>query len=441
MKKELGILLEIENTTGNGSQKIKQELIKNNYSKELEYLLKVAFDPFLTTKLHKLEVIENSPYIITDSEVFERFKELSGKLFEAPAANDRLREEAFELVNCYLLSFEERKMLGKVLTKRLNIGVGAKLINKALGKEAIPDPSLMLAQDDESEIDKWNEIVCEEKYDGVRVIAYISGEDVKFYTRAFNEIPSHYLEKIANDCLSLIKNSGLKGEWFFDGELTDVNRKSVSGKVTQMLKGKPINSIGDDLLYNIFDLEDGDSLKDGKGIIPFDVRRGTLEGVFSEYKGTSLVLADSFLTNKKEDIYAYYKKIVDAGGEGVILKNPHHVYECKRSKNWIKLKEVNDCDLDITGWYPGEGKREGSIGGFICEDASGRIKVKVGAGFTDQDLKDLSETPDSQIGKICAIQYNVVINNKDDKWSLFLPRFIEIRNDKDQADNMSDLCK
>lgn len=441
MKKELGILLEIESASGNGSQKIKQELIKNNYSKELEYLLKVALDPFLTTKLHKLEVIETPPYIITDSEVFDRFSELSKKLFDAPAANDKLREEAFELVNCYLLSFDERKMLGKVLTKRLNIGIGAKLINKALGKEAIPDPSLMLAQDDESEIEKWKEIICEEKYDGVRVIAYVSGGDVKFYTRAFNEIPGHYLEKIANDCLELIKKSGLKGEWFFDGELTDINRKSVSGKVTQMLKGKPMNSIGDDLIYNVFDLEDGDTLKDGKGIIPFDIRRSSLEGVFSTYTNTSLVLADSFLTTKKEDVYDYYKKIVARGGEGVILKSPDHVYECKRSKSWIKLKEVNDCDLVVTGWYPGEGKREGFIGGFYCEDSSGRIKVKVGAGFTDQDLKDLSDNPDLQIGKICAIQYNVVINNKDDKWSLFLPRFIEIRNDKDQADNMSDLCK
>ena len=441
MNKELQILLQVESANGNGSQKIKQDLIKDNYSKELEYLLKVALDPFLTTKLHKLEVIENPPYIITDSQIFERFTDLTKKLFDAPAANDKLREEAFEICNCYLLSFDERKMLGKVLTKRLNIGIGAKLINKALGKEAIPDPSLMLAQDDESEINKWDQIVCEEKYDGVRVIAYVSGKEVKFYTRAFNEIPNYYLEKIANDCLDLIEKSGLKGEWFFDGELTDINRKSVSGKVTQMLKGKPMNSIGDDLLYNIFDLEDGDTLKDGKGVIPFDIRRGTLEGVFSTYAGTSLILADSFLTNKKEDIYAYYKKIVDAGGEGVILKNPHHVYECKRSKNWIKLKEVNDCDLVITGWYPGEGKREGFIGGFYCEDSTGTIKVKVGAGFTDQDLKDLSQNPDSNIGKVCAVQYNVIINDKNGNWSLFLPRFIEIRNDKDIADDMNSLCK
>ena len=440
MKKELGILLEIEKATGNGSQKTKQDLIKNNYSKELEYLLKVALDPFLTTKLHKLPALEESPYQL-DGDIFERFKDLTSKLFNAPAANDKLREEAFEIVNCYPLTFEERKILGKVLTKRLNIGIGAKLINKSFCKEVIPDPSLMLALDDEDEIKKWGSIICEEKYDGVRVIAFVSGNEVKFYTRAFNEIPNNYLEKISEECLTLIKNSGLQGEWFFDGELTDLNRKSVSGKVTQMLKGKPMNSIGDDLIYNVFDLEDADTLKSGKGIIPFNVRRSTLEGVFNTYKTSSLVLADSFLTKEKEDIYAYYNKIVANGGEGVILKNPEHVYECKRSKNWIKLKEVNDCDLVVTGWYPGEGKREGFIGGFYCEDKSGTIKVKVGAGFTDKDLENLSKDPDSLAGSICAIQYNVIISDKNDNWSLFLPRFIEIRNDKDVADDMSSLCK
>jgi DNA ligase-1 len=440
MIKELQLLLQIEERTGIGSQKIKQDLIKNNYSKELEYLLKVALDPFLTTKLHKLPVTEEIPYIVND-DLFRRFKELTEKLFEAPAANDKLREEAFELVNCYPISIEERKILSKVLTKRLNIGVGAKLINKAFNKEVIPDPSLMLAQDDEDEIKKWDSIVCEEKYDGVRVIAFISSNEVRFYTRAFNEIPNQYLEKIASECLILIKESKLMGDWFFDGELTDLNRKSVSGKVTQMLKGKPVNSIGDELIYNIFDLEDADTLKNGKGIIPFNIRRSTLESVFNAYKTTSITLADSFLTTEKEDIYAYYKKIVNNGGEGVILKNPEHLYECKRSKNWIKLKEVNECDLIITGWYPGEGKREGFIGGFICEDSSGTIKVKIGSGFTDNDLHELSKDPDSHLNKICSVLYNVIINDKNNNWSLFLPRFVEIRHDKEQADNLKGKCK
>ena len=73
----------------------------------------------------------------------------------------------------------------------------------------------MLAQDNEDEIKKWSHIICEEKYDGVRVIAFVSGNEVKFYTRAFNEIPNQYLEKIGNECLALIKNSGFGSALIF----------------------------------------------------------------------------------------------------------------------------------------------------------------------------------------------------------------------------------
>jgi DNA ligase-1 len=440
MKKELGVLIQIESSTGEGSQKIKQELIKNNYSNVLEYLLKVALDPFLTTKIHRLEVLEKTPYLV-EYDIFDKFKDLTSRLFLAPATNDRFREEAFEIVNCVPFTFEERKILGKILTKRLNIGIGAKIINKCFAKPVIPDPSLMLAQDDEKEINKWKTIVCEEKYDGVRVIAFISGREIKFYTRAFNEIPSHYLKHISSTLLALLEYSGLIGDWFFDGELTDLNRKSVSGKVNQMLKGKPLDSIGEDLMFNVFDLEEGETLKNGVGIIPFFERRKTLEGIFLKNISDRVIVAESFQTTEKEEVLVYYKKIIEKGGEGVILKNPDHVYECKRSKNWIKLKEVNECDLEITGWYPGEGKREGFIGGFICTDSSGILNVKIGSGFTDEDLKTLSETPEEHIGKICAVQYNVIISDKFGNWSLFLPRFVSIRDDKHEADNLKGKCK
>ncbi len=55
MQQELEILLEIERATGEGSQKKKQQLISQNLSPRLEYILSICFDPFVTTKLHKLE--------------------------------------------------------------------------------------------------------------------------------------------------------------------------------------------------------------------------------------------------------------------------------------------------------------------------------------------------------------------------------------------------
>jgi DNA ligase-1 len=457
MQKELNLLIEIEGLTGAGSQKIKQDLIRENLSPEMEEIIRISFDPFLTTKLNKIEVLPESSNDLRDP--FPTLKDLTGRLFTAPAANDQLRKEAHDLVNRSPLSYEQRKMLAKVLTKRVNIGIGAKLINKAVGKGLVPDPSLMLAEDDEAQIAKWSTIVIEEKYDGVRVIAIVKGDSISYFTRSFNELPGRCLQKITSEIKTLLNGILPSGPGiFFDGELTDLNRKSVSGKVTQMLKGSPADSIGDDMLYNIFDVEEASVLDKGKGDNPFSQRRTLLETMFKTNKIdlivdryidkknekpqlTSIVLANSITTDDHSLIHKTYKELVDVGGEGVIVKSPDHLYECKRSKSWIKIKEVNDCDLIIKGHYPGEGKREGYIGGLICEDTSGRVKVKVGSGFTEEDLKTLSVNPDSLIGKVVACQYNVVINDKTGGWSLFLPRFIEVREDKDEADDMSGLLK
>ena len=63
--------------------------------------------------------------------------------------------------------------------------------------------------------------------------------------------------------------------------------------------------------------------------------------------------------------------------------------------------------------------------------------MKIGSGFTDKDLQELSSDPDSLIGKIAAVQYNEPITDKFGNRSLFLPRFIEIRHDKNLADDLS----
>ena len=444
MNKELSILLEVELLTGNGSQKEKQRLISENLSEEMLYILDVCFNPFITTKLHKLE-FKNVP-VNQKFPGFSVFKDLIEDLKKASAANDSLRSRANELINSKIdeeskMDIALRDILMKILTKRMNIGIGAKLINKAVGRELIPDASLMLASDDQKEIEGWDKIYCEEKYDGVRVIALGDREKgFQFYTRAFNELNKAKLSRIESELIQILHNANIVGEVFFDGELTDLNRKSVSGKVTQILKGTAPDNIDKDFLFNVFDLEKSEVLKIGKGTTPFIKRRQELEFLMGFLKEESKVkLARQWVVNSMDEVNKIYEEIVALGGEGVILKSSHHVYECKRSKSWVKLKEVKDLDLEIVGWYPGEGKREGYIGGFICTDKSKTLDVKIGSGFTEEDLKTLSVNPDSLIGKITAIQYNVPITDKFGNRSLFLPRFIEVRSDKTEADDISSL--
>jgi len=445
MIKELLILAEVELLTGNGSQKEKQKKISENLSDEMLYILDVCFNPFVTTKLHKLE-LEKNRGLIPPSEFpgFAVFQSLIEDLKKAPAANDSLRQRANLLINSKISSDPKedlilRDILMKILTKRMNIGIGAKLINKAVERELIPDPSIMLATDDQKEIEKWDQIYCEEKYDGVRVIAIVDENgDISFYTRAFNELDSSKLQNISNELKKAAGNLLGLG-FFFDGELTDHNRKSVSGKVTQILKGTAPDNIDESFLFNVFDIVSSSVLETGKGSVLYSERRKLLSDVLGKLDEKSCVrLGHMWEVNSTEEILTIYNRIVKSGGEGVICKNDH-VYECKRSKSWIKLKQIQDCDLEIIGWYPGEGKREGFIGGFMCTDLSKTLNVKIGSGFTDADLQSLSKDPDSMIGKIAAVQYNEPITDKHGNRSLFLPRFIEIRNDKDSPDDLSKL--
>ncbi len=442
MIEKLRLFKELESLTGNGSQKSKQDLIRSNIDEKLKYILDICFNPFVTTKLHK--VTFNETISESNPNLWEDFRSLLEELKIAPAANDLLRGRASNLISSKISEdpiedAELRSVLMKIITKRMNIGIGAKLINKSLSYELIPDPSVMLATDDQETIESWKKIYCEEKYDGVRVIAICKSGEISYFTRAFNELDSTCLSRITFSLKTAMINSGqgILGDWFFDGELTDLNRKSVSGKVTQILKGTAPKNIDDNMLFNVFDFEEVATLTHGSGILDYLTRRATLEKVTSFLpENGPVVLARMWELDNSADVTEIYKKIVADGGEGVICKS-NSVYECKRSKTWIKLKEVNDCDLVVSGWYPGEGKREGYIGGFICTDASGTLNVKVGSGFTDNDLKNLSETPDQHIGKIIAVQYNVTIEDKHGNRSLFLPRFIEIRNDKDTADDLS----
>ena len=444
MKKELRVLLAVESLTGNGSQKEKQKLISDNLSEEMLYILDVCFNPFITTKLHKLEM--SNEIIEEEFPGFETFKDLIEDLKKAPAANDALRSRANHLINCTIKEedlaedINLRVILMKILTKRMNIGIGAKLINKAIGRELIPDPSLMLASDDQKEIVGWDKIYCEEKYDGVRVIAKGNMNGFQFYTRAFNELDKAKLSGIESDLIKVLRDSETTHDVFFDGELTDLNRKSVSGKVTQILKGTAPDDIDKGFIFNVFDVEKPEVLESGKGSTPYLKRRQDLESLLGFLpENSSIKLARQWVADTMEEVHGIYDQIISLGGEGVILKCSDHVYECKRSRNWVKLKQIQDCDLEIVGWYPGEGKREGYIGGLICTDASRTLEVRIGSGFTDADLKSLSQNADDLIGRITAVQYNETITDKFGGRSLFLPRFIEIRSDKNLPDDMSSM--
>jgi bifunctional non-homologous end joining protein LigD len=86
----------------------------------------------------------------------------------------------------------------------------------------------------------------------------------------------------------------------------------------------------------------------------------------------------------------------ERGLEGVMAKKMDSPYEAgKRSRCWLKIKNVNRQEVVIGGWLPGAGNREGRLGALIIGYYEGdrlRLAGKVGTGFTDRMLDELGRT-------------------------------------------------
>jgi hypothetical protein len=93
----LNLFRQLEKLSGEGSQKQKQEILKTNLDEKLSYLLDVCFNPFVTTKLHKINFLPE----VTGSheDLWGDFVSLVEELKKSPAANDQLRSRAEILVS------------------------------------------------------------------------------------------------------------------------------------------------------------------------------------------------------------------------------------------------------------------------------------------------------------------------------------------------------
>jgi hypothetical protein len=85
-------------------------------------------------------------------------------------------------------------------------------------------------------------------------------------------------------------------------------------------------------------------------------------------------------------------------------------------------------------WEEGTGKNKGRLGALVCESSDGVIRVNVGSGYSDEQRGEY--TFSKVVGKVATVRYNARIKERSGETeSLFLPRFIELREDKDIAES------
>lgn len=320
-------------------------------------------------------------------------------------------------------SYTYGDLIKLICNKDLDIGISATTLNKTFGKGFIPTFKVQLAE--EVDIKKIQlPKLMQLKYNGTRVIARKENGVVTFKTR--NGLSFQY-DELAKVILLYTEDDN----FILDGELTfgdsqGENHAKVSGIVNSALKGTPIKD-GLNLVFHVFDFMSIEHFDKCECPIVYSDRFIRL---FNRLNSNSKIkIANTSTVHNLEDLQKHFDFVIANRYEGLILKDANHLYSFKRSKDWIKLKSIKDCTLQVINFIPGTGKYEGMIGALQCEGfAEGsHVIVNVGSGLSDSDR---AEHPSRYIGKFIDVQYNTVINNsKDNTLSLFLPRFITIRGD------------
>jgi DNA ligase-1 len=134
----------------------------------------------------------------------------------------------------------------------------------------------------------------------------------------------------------------------------------------------------------------------------------------------------------KSQFERYAKDMVNAGFEGIMIKNLDAPYLCKRSTDWMKWKPTITVDLEVIGLEEGTGRNKGRLGALVCNgvDDGKEITVNAGSGFSDAERDSLWEDRNLIVGRTVEVMADAVTQNQDGTYSLRFPRFVRFRDDK-----------
>lgn len=326
----------------------------------------------------------------------------------------------------------------RILDKDLKCGVNEKTVNNVVSKQypdyAIPKFSCQLAHDSANHEKKVKgKKLIDVKYDGVRIltILYPNGY-VTQCSRNGKEFVN--FPQIRNQFSQMAKY--ISEPYVFDGEIMGANFQELMKQLY-----RKDNVVTDDSVLYLFDMIPLKDFQKGICHIPQSERLNNLQ----EWYDNNIFLAlANFIQVVKQELIDFdtiegqvkFKQLnetaINAGFEGIMIKDPDAPYELKRSTAWLKKKPVISVDLFVKNVAEGTGKYEGMMGALLCEgvDSGRTIVVSCGSGFTDEQRQEFWDNKDDVIGQMVEILADAITQDQTGTFSLRFPRFKCFRDDK-----------
>lgn len=236
--------------------------------------------------------------------------------------------------------------------------------------EFITPMSATLSADPAFDDPKW---LFEIKWDGYRAVAEVKGKEARFYSRNGLSYTKAY-PRIFNELVKLKMDAVLDGEVVVFRDGLPSFQAIQNYKSTQNLR---IQFIAFDCLQL-----DGNDLTKLKLI----ERKEILKSILPE---NDIV---KYCDHIDGDGIALFEQATKMKLEGIIAKRmDSKYYSGKRSKEWLKIKNVNVDDFKIIGWTDPKASRQYFGALLLAREMDGELVYsgEVGTGFSNELLKSL----------------------------------------------------
>jgi DNA ligase-1 len=297
-----------------------------------------------------------------------------------------------------------------------------------------------------------DEFFVEDKFDGIRAQAHVSGERVSIYSRTMDEITHRFpeliepLKRLPTDAIIDGEIVPARGDVIlpFSELQKRLGRKTVS---KDLLNEVPVILVAYDLLY-----------ANGRVLInePLEARRKVLERLIAKKGILRLSQATRFqLAAALDDEFAAARA---RGNEGLMIKSPTSNYKPgRRGREWLKLKRaVATLDVVVTAVEVGHGKRRNLLSDYTfavrrSEDDGELLNIgKAYSGLTDAELAEMTEwfkahtLQEFAHGRVRIVEPTIVIEVTCDRiqesqrhksgYAMRFPRILRLRPDKTAAE-------
>ena len=212
------------------------------------------------------------------------------------------------------------------------------------------------------------------KWDGYRAIAEVGTNPVRFYSRNGIAFDKAYT-KIHKELERIETPAIIDGEIVVFDETGKPNFQKMQNYSSN--KSLPIQY----LVFDCLSIQGKDISK--KSLLE---RKEILKEILP--KNSIVLYCDHVLENGK----GLFNEVRKIGMEGIIAKQANSkYYPDRRSKDWLKIKNILSDDFVIVGLTPPKGSRSyfGSL--VIAEKKNGKLifRGNVGTGFDERILKDI----------------------------------------------------